>query len=92
MSLWIGRLSGGVGRKQSVTISQGVVDDGVNKAGVSTAAPDRSAVLCPLNGPGLGWLFAPLLLQHTSPTQRAASRVRRVMSSFCEVTQVAGDT
>ena len=26
--------------------SQGVVDGGVNKAGMSTAAPNRSAVLC----------------------------------------------
>jgi len=26
--------------------SQGVLDDGVNEAVVSTAAPDRSAVLC----------------------------------------------
>ena len=26
--------------------SQGVVDGGVNKAGMSTAAPDKSAVLC----------------------------------------------
>ena len=26
--------------------SQGVVDGGVNKAGVSTAAPNRSTVLC----------------------------------------------
>jgi len=26
--------------------SQGVIDDRVNEAGVSTAAPDRSAVVC----------------------------------------------
>jgi len=50
----------------------------------------RSTLL--LNGPGLEWLFAALLLQHPSPSQQAASRVRRVMSAFCEVTQAVGDT
>jgi len=61
--------------------SQGVVDGGVDDAGVSTAAPDngvdkagmsgtrqeRSTLL--LNGPGLGWLFAELLLQDPNQSQ-----------------------
>jgi len=45
-----------------------------------------------LNGPGQGWLFAALLLQHPSQSQQAASGVQRVMSAFCEVTQGVGDT
>ena len=45
-----------------------------------------------LNVPGLKWLFAALLLQHPSQSQQAASRVRRVMSAFCEVTRGVGDT
>ena len=41
----IGRLSAGVGRKHPVTIRT-IVDGGVNKAGMNTAAPDKSSVLC----------------------------------------------
>jgi len=37
--------------------------------------------------PGLGWLFAELLLQHPNRSQQAASGARRVMSASCEVTQ-----
>jgi len=44
-----------------------------------------------LTGVGLTWLFATLLFQHPSPSQKAASGVRRVMSTFCEMTQGAGD-
>ena len=44
------------------------------------------------NGPGLGWLFAMLLLQRPNRSQQAASGVRRVMSTCCEVTQGVGDT
>jgi len=42
--------------------------------------------------PVLKGLFATLLLQHPSPSHWVASRVRRVMSTFCEVTQGVGDT
>ena len=45
-----------------------------------------------LNGPGLGWLFAELLLQHPNRSQQAASVAQRVMSAPCEVTQGVGDT
>jgi len=37
------RLSADVGRSHNL---QGVIDGCVDKAGMSTAAPDRSAVLC----------------------------------------------
>ena len=40
----------------------------------------------------LSRLFATLLLQHPSQDEQAASRVRHVMSSFCEVTEGVGDT
>jgi len=42
------------------------------------------------NGPGLGWLFATLLLQRPNHSQQAASGVRRVMLSSCDVTQGVG--
>ena len=45
-----------------------------------------------LNGPGLGWLFAELLLQHPSRSQQATSGAWRVMSASCELTQGVGDT
>ena len=60
--------------------SQGVVDDWVNKAGGSTAAPGRSTLLCGWMWPWLRWILATLLLQHLSPSQRAVSRVT---SSVC---------
>jgi len=45
--------------------SQGVVDGRVDKADMSTAAPDRSEY-SPVECTRLGWLFAELLLQHPS--------------------------
>jgi len=54
------------------------------------ARQENSTLL--LNVPGLGGLFAALLLQHPSQSQQAASGVRRVMSTLCEVTQGVGDT
>jgi len=45
-----------------------------------------------LDAPGLGWLFAELLLQHPNRSQQAASGARRVMSASCAVTQGVGDT
>jgi len=41
----IGRLSAGIGRRHPVTVRKALLV-GVNEAGVSTAAADRSAVLC----------------------------------------------
>ena len=60
-------------------------------ANLSTAATrqDRRTLL--LNGPGLGWLFATLLLQLPSQNQHVPSRVRRLMSTFCELTRAVGD-
>jgi len=78
------------GTQASSHNSQGVVDGGVDEAGMSTAAPDRSTLR--LNATGLVWLFAELLLQHPSRSQQATSGVRRVMSASCEVTQGVGDT
>ena len=37
-------------------------------------------------------IVSPLLFQHPSQSQQAASRVQRVMSTFCEVTRGFGDT
>ena len=44
------------------------------------------------NVPGLGWLFATLLLQNSTQSQQAASRVRCVMIVSCEMAQGVGDT
>jgi len=72
---------------------QGVVDGGINEAGVRTAAPDRSALYTVrLYVPGLCWMFATMLLQHPNGSQQGASRRRRVMSDSCEVTEDVGDT
>ena len=76
-------------RKRRTPNSQGAVDDGVNEAGMSTKQ-ERSTPQS--NGPGLGWLFATLLLQHPSQSQQAASGVRRVMLAPCEATQGVGGT
>ena len=42
----VGRLSAGVGPRHPVTIRKALLMAGVSEAGVSTAVPDRSAVLC----------------------------------------------
>ena len=52
--------------------------------------PERSVLR--LNGPGIAWLFAELLLKHPSWSQQAASTARRVMSALCEVAQSVGAT
>jgi len=65
--------------------SQGVINSEVNKVGMSTAAPDRCAVLLWLNARGLGWLFAELLLHHPNWSQKATSGARRMMSASCQV-------
>ena len=51
---------------------------------------ERSTLL--LNGTGLRWLFAKLQPQQNSQNQQAASRVRRVMLAFCEMTRGVSDT
>jgi len=43
---------------------QGVVDGGVDEAGVSAVAPTGSTLR--LSAPGLGWLFVELLLQQAA--------------------------
>jgi len=45
-----------------------------------------------LNGPGLRYLFATLLLKHPRQSQQAASRMQLVMSTFCEATRGAVST
>ena len=45
-----------------------------------------------LNGPGVRWLLAALLLQHPSQSQQAASRARHAMSTSCKVTCGVGNT
>jgi len=42
----IDRLSVGVGRRHPVTIRKATLMVGVNEMGMSTAAPNRSTVLC----------------------------------------------
>jgi len=42
----MGRLSAGVARRHPVTIRKASLMVGVNEAGMRTAVPDRSAVLC----------------------------------------------
>jgi len=69
--------------------SQGVADGGVDKAGVSTAAPG-GAQYAAVEWTRAKRAIATLLLQHPSPRHQTASRVRRVMSASCEVTR--GDT
>ena len=59
---------------------------------MSTAAPNRSAVLCIRMDQGLGGCSTKLLLQRRNWSQQAATGVRRVMLVFCEVTQGVGDT
>jgi len=45
-----------------------------------------------LNSPGIGWLFATLLLQHLNRSLQATSGAQCVMLASCEVTQGVGDT
>ena len=77
----IGRLFAGVGRRHPVTIRKARWWQ-VNEAGVSSAAPDRSAALCCWMDQGkvaLGKVVAPA-------PQPAASRVQYMMSTIYEVT------
>jgi len=65
----------------------------VSEAGMSTAAPARSAV----GYSAVEWNRSKVavrcsLLQHPNRSQLAASRVQRMMSTFCEVTRGVGDT
>jgi len=71
----------------------GVVDDRINEAGMRTAAPGRSAMLySAVKLSRSEVLFATLLSQNPSLGQQPTSRMRRVMSAFCVVTQSVGDT
>jgi len=85
------RLSAGVGCRHPVTIRNAslmaVSMRRYEHWGTRQARSTRQ-----LNGPGLGWLFAELLLQRLNRSQQAASGARRVMSASCEVTQGVGDT
>jgi len=63
--------------------SQGVVDGGVDEAGMSTAAPDRSTLQ--LNVTGLVWLFAGLLLQHPSLAPTGASKPPQECDAWCQL-------
>jgi len=67
--------------------SQGVVDGGVNEALLMVGSNTLQS-----NEPGLGRLFATLLLQRPNRSQQAASGVRHVMLASCEVTQGVGGT
>jgi len=75
-------------------ISQGVVGGRVNEAGMrhEHCGTRRERSTLRLNGPELRWQFASLLFQRPSQSQQAASRVLRVMSTFCEVILSVGDT
>jgi len=72
--------------------SQDFVDGGVNEAGMSTVGTKEERSTLQLNGPGLRWLFATLLIQRPSLRQQTASGVRRVMLASCGVTQGVGGT
>jgi len=93
----IGRLSAGVGRRHSVTIRKASLMarstrrfewDIIQER--SDTIQERSILL--LSGLGQGWQFAELLLQHPSHVQPAASRVRRMILTYCEVSRGVGDT
>jgi len=70
--------------------TQGVVDDGFNKADVSTAAPDRTAVLV-VECTKADVAVRKIVLQHPRWSQQAASRAWRVMSASCSVARGVGD-
>ena len=87
----IGRLSAGVGRRHPVTIRKASLMAGSMRWYEHCGTKQERSTL-QSNGPGQGWLFATLLLQHPRQSQQAASGVRRVMLASCEVTQGVGDT
>jgi len=69
--------------------SQGVVRDKVNEADESTAVPGRRAV------PPVTWTRARGAIRNVvdhQPSQKAVTRVRRVMPAFFEVTRGVSDT
>jgi len=86
----IGSLSAGVERRRAVTIRKGSLMAG-QWGGCEHYGTWQECSASLLSGPGLRWLFATLLLQHTSQSQQAGSGVRRVMSVFCEVTRSVGE-
>jgi len=89
----IGRLSACVGRRHPVTNRKAsLMVESIRQVWAlrHQTGEQYSAVECTV--PGLGWLFAMLLLQHPNQSQQAASWVRWVMSASCEVTRGVGDT
>jgi len=77
----IRRLSAGAGRRHPVTIRR-----------YEHCGTRQERCILQLNAPGQRWLFATLLLQNPNRSQQAASRARRVMSAYREMTQGVGDT
>jgi len=92
MSTRIGRLSVGVGRRHPVTIRKASLMAGSLRRVDEHCGTKQARSTLQLNAPGLGWLFATLLLQHSSRSQQAASGARPVMLATCTVTQGVGDT
>jgi len=72
--------------------SQGVVDGSVSEAGVSTAAPGRSAVFCCWVDQDYKMAVRNVVALAPQPEPASRLEVRRVMSTFCEVTQGVGNT
>ena len=77
--------------KASSHNSQDALDGRLNEAGKHCSTREGFSTLL-LNGPGLRWLFEMLLVQYPSQSQQAATRVQRMMSTFCEVTRGVGGT
>ena len=91
MPVRIGRLSAGVGRRHPVTIHKASLIVG-QWGGYEHCGTKQKRSTLQSNGPGLGWLFATLLLQCPNWSQQATSGVRRVMLASCKVTQGIGGT
>ena len=81
----IGRLSAGVGCRHPVTIRKALLMAGW--WGGYEHCGTRQVHITPwLKVPGLGWLFAELLLQHPNQSEQAASGVWRMILTSCKVT------
>jgi len=87
----VGRLSAGVGRRHPVTVCKAsLMARSIKQVWAlrHQTGVQYSTVECT----GLRWLFADLLPQQPNRSLQAASGMRRVMSTSCEVTQGVGDT
>ena len=87
----IGTLSAGIGCRHPVTICKASLMVG-SMRWVWVLRHQTAAQYSAVNGPGIGWPFAILLLQRPNRSQQAASGVRRVMLAPCEVTESVGGT